>query len=109
MAGFLLFPSQAEAIAAEARASDNVRRAIASIAPQRLAPDGTIYGINASTWAIEPAAQRTERWAVPAEAAGGWVMPVPDPAEIAPIPVSVFLAGVGGQEIETLPPANIAA
>ena len=100
MARFLLFATEAEAIAAEARATDNVRRAIASIAPERLAPDGSIYGINAATWAIEPAAQRTERWAIPAAAAGGWVMPLPGPGEIAPIPVTVFLAGVGGQEVE---------
>lgn len=100
---YLLFASRSEAIAAEARACDNVRRAIAVIAPERLAPDGSIYGISAATWAIQPTAQRTERWAIPEEAAGGWVMRVPDGPEIAPIPLAVFLAGVGGQEVDTLP------
>lgn len=103
MARFLLFFTEAEAIAAEARASDNVRRVIAAIAPERLAPGGSIYGISAATWAIEPAAQRTERWAIPAEAAGGWVMPLPAPEQIAPVPLGAFLAGVGGQEIDMGP------
>lgn len=100
---YLLFATEAEAIAAEARACDNVRRAIAVIAPERLAPDGSIYGINAKTWAIEPAAQRTERWAIPEEVQSGWVMKIPEEQEISPIPLTVFLSGVGGMEIETPP------
>lgn len=104
MALFLLFPSEAEAVTAEARATNNVREAVRVVAPHRIADDGSILGVDAASWQVQPAAQRTERWAIPSEAeGGGWVMPLPLPEQIAPVPLEVFLVGVGGQEID-IPP-----
>lgn len=107
MATYLLFTDEAAAIAGEARARENVLRALASIAPERLPGDGTIYSVSAATWQVIPAAQRTERWAIPEAARGGWIMPVPTEQEIAPIPLAVFLAGVGGELIEITDPADL--
>lgn len=103
MPTFLLFETEAEAIAAEAKASENVRRFVRLTAPERIAPDGSIYGIDSATWQIQPAAARAEGWAIPEHVAEGWVMPLPLAAEIAPVPLSTFLLGVGGQQVE-IPP-----
>ncbi len=101
---YRLFPTESEAIAAEARASDNVRRFARMVAPERVAEDGALLGVNAATWRVEPLAGRTERWAVPSQVTSGWVMPLPLEEEIAPVPLSVFLMGVGGEEIDLPPP-----
>ena len=101
---YRLFPSEAEAIAAEAKASDNVRRLARIVAPKRVADDGALLGINAATWQVEPLAGKTQRWAIPSQVATGWVIPVPSEDEIAPVPLSVFLLGVGGEEIDLIAP-----
>ena len=103
MASFLFYSTEAEAIAAEARATDNMRRAVHAIAPHRIAEDGSIMGVDAATWQVQPMAARTERWAIPREAQSGWVMPLPLPEQITPVPLSMFLMGVGGVEVEISP------
>lgn len=100
---WLLFSTEAEAAEAEAKASDNVRRFVRIVAPERIAEDGSILGIDAASWQPQPAAARTERWAIPEHAATGWAMPMPTPEQIAPVPLGVFLMGVGGEEVESLP------
>jgi len=101
---WLLFQTEAEATEAEAKASENVRRFVRVVAPERIAEDGSIIGIDAANWQPQPAAARTERWAVPEPVATGWVMPLPEPEHIAPIPLSVFLLGLGGEQVDSIPP-----
>lgn len=106
MATFLLFTTEAEAIAAEAMATSNVREYVRQVQPDRVADDGTLIGINAETWQPQPAAARTERWAVPEEGAAGWLMPLPTAEQIYPVPMSVFMDGLGGQQVEIPPPPD---
>jgi len=100
---WLFFETEEAAAAAEAKATANVRRYVRSVAPERLADDGSIIGVDAATWQPQPTAARTQRWALPDQVESGWLLPVPTPEHIAPVPVSVFMMGVGGVEVEELP------
>ena len=103
MASFLLFTTEAEAIAAEARATSNVREYVRQVQPDRVAEDGTLIGINANTWQPQPAAARTVRWAVPEEGDAGWLMPLPTIEQIYPVPIYIFMDGLAGRQVE-IPP-----
>jgi hypothetical protein len=62
---YLVFDTEAEAIAAEAQIAQAIGCAI--------------VGVNAATGLPVPTAQRTERWAIPQQIADGrWVFPSPD-------------------------------
>ena len=104
---YVLFNTEQEAQAAEAQAVDNAR-AFASIhAPERLSADGTLIGFNAASGDLAPDAQHIERWAVPQQYEEGWAWPMPTVEDIDPMPVELFMDGVGGvivDDVTPLPP-----
>lgn len=102
---YLLFPSEEAAVAAEALITGNCRAFIQQAAPERLSPDGELICVNAATGQLDPSAQGVERWAIPQQYAEGWAIPMPEPQQIAPMPMEVFAAGVGGTLVDgvTLP------
>lgn len=93
---YIIFPTEPEAIAAEAQVMANVRAFVQQHAPERLSPDGGLIGVNAATGQLDPSAQQVERWALPQHYKEGWAFPVPLEFEIAPMPVEAFMADVGG-------------
>lgn len=99
---YLLFPSEEAAVAAEAQIIANCRRFIQQAAPERLSPDGELICINAATGQLDPSAQGVERWASPQQYAEGWAIPMPEPQQIAPMPMEVFAAGVGGTLVDAV-------
>ena len=101
---YVLFSAEQDAQAAEAQAVDNAR-AFASIhAPERLSPDGTLIGFNAASGDLAPNAQHVERWAVPQQYVEGWAWPIPTFEDIDPMPVELFMDGVGGVEVNSVTP-----
>ena len=91
---YLLFPSEEAAAAADAQITANCRAFIQKVAPDRLSPDGNLICVNAATGQPDPSAQCVERWAIPQQYDEGWVIPMPEPQQIAPMPMEVFVAGV---------------
>lgn len=97
---YLLFPSEEAAVAAEAQITANCRAFIQQAAPERLSPDGGLICINAATGQLDPSAQGVERWAIPQQYVEGWAFPMPEPQQIAPMPIEIFAAGVGGTLVD---------
>lgn len=66
--GYLYFATEAEALAAEAAIAAEI--------------GCDIVGVNAATGQLDPAAQKTVRWAIPMQAESGqWVIPAPPKKE----------------------------
>ena len=62
--GYLYFASEAEALTAEAAIAAEI--------------GCDIVGVNAATGQLDPAAQKTVRWAIPMQAESGqWAIPAP--------------------------------
>ena len=96
---YLIFPAEADALAADQQIVANVVTYAAANTPERLAPDQTLIYYNAATGALAPEAQRVERWAVPVEYVEGWGFAKPEANQVAPMTVAEVLTGVGGTEI----------
>ena len=101
---WLLFPTEADAVAAELRIQSNVLAFIEQQMPERIGPDGGLIGVNAATGQPDPSAAATTAWAIPQQYQEGWALPAPEPERIAPIPAEAFLDGVGGTPAEDLTP-----
>jgi hypothetical protein len=96
---FVVFATEAEALAAERAIVANVRRLVAVVAPNRIAADGAILGVNLCTG--EVSAARTERWALPVRLADGrYAIAEPDAEFAGTLPMAEIMAGVAaGQRI----------
>lgn len=107
---YVLFSTEQEAQAAEAQAVDNARAFASVHAPERLSADGTLIGFNAASGNLNPDAQHVERWAVPQQYQEGWAWPIPTLKDIDPMPVKLFMYGVGGvivDDVTSLPSEDL--
>lgn len=97
---FFSFTAKAAADAAADAIVENVRAWLEVNAPSALSEDGSkLRGRNAGTGELVDVF--TDCWAVPQQTlAGKWVFPKPTQDKTAPIPVSVFLAGIQATEAE---------
>jgi hypothetical protein len=97
---FFVFETKADADAANAIIAENVREFVATNSPDALSPDGSkLRGRRADTGELVDV--YTERWAEPLRRADSrWVFAKPTQEKTAPLPVSVFLAGVVAGEEE---------
>jgi hypothetical protein len=78
MSRFLVFSTQAEALDAEAKISNRARELYVAFG-YGVDEHGAVIGKNAASGELEPEAQRTQRFAVPAQRLdGAWVLPHPD-------------------------------
>lgn len=101
---YVLFDTEQEALVAEAQAATNVRAYVSVHAPERLSADGTLIGFNAASGNLTPGAQHVKRWAVPQQYQEGWAWPMPTVEDIYPMPVELFIDGVGGTEVSNVTP-----
>lgn len=101
---YVLFDTEQEALIAEAQAVANAHAFALIHAPERLSADGTLIGFNAASGNLDPDAQHVERWAVPQQYVEGWAWPVPTLKDIHPMPVELFMDGVGGTEVSNVTP-----
>lgn len=101
---YLLFKTKQEALEAETQAITNAHAFASVHAPERLSADGTLIGFNAASGNLNPDAQHVERWAVPQQYVEGWAWPIPTFEDIDPMPVELFMDGVGGAEVSNVTP-----
>ena len=101
---YLIFSTEADALAADQQIVTNVVTYAAANTPERLAPDQTIICYNAATGELALDAQRIERWAAPVEYVEGWGFPKPEVDQVLPMTVAEVLAGVGGTEVSDVTP-----
>lgn len=88
MSRFLVFPTQAEALDAEAKISNRARELYVAFG-YGVDEHGAVIGKNAASGELEPEAQRTQRFAVPAQRLdGAWVLPHPDSQPAADVAVN---------------------
>jgi hypothetical protein len=105
---YLLFTTEADALAAELQIRNNVEAYLAANLPDRL-KDGGLIGINAADGSLQPDACLTTAWCVPQVCDEGWVVPMPEAGQIGQMTEQEFLAGVVGTPLAnpTFPlPAN---
>ena len=96
---YLIFSTEADALAADQQIVANVATYAAVNTPERLAPDQTIICYNAATGELDPNAQHIERWATPVEYVEGWGFVKPEVSQVSPMTVAEVLVGVGGTEV----------
>lgn len=102
---YLLFATEADALAAELQIRSNVQTFMAAYLPDRL-KNGGLIGINAADGSLQPDACLTIAWSVPQVCDEGWVMPFPESGQIGQMTEQEFLSGVGGTLLAnpTFPP-----
>ena len=101
---YLIFSTEADALAADQQIVTNVVTYAAANTPERLAPNQTIICYNAATGALAPDVQHIEHWAAPVEYVEGWGFPKPEVDQVLPMTVAEVLAGVGGTEVSDVTP-----
>lgn len=99
---YLIFSTEADALAADQQIAVNVATYAAVNTPERLAPDHTIICYNAATGELAPEAQHIERWAIPEEYVEGWGFPKPKDNQVQPMTAVEVLADVGGTEVSNV-------
>lgn len=102
---YLLFATEADALAAELQIRSNVAGYLQANLPERL-KDGGLVGVNAADGSLQPDACLTTAWSLPQACAEGWVVPMPEPGQIGQMSEQEFLAGVSGTPLAepTFPP-----
>lgn len=103
---YLLFSTEADAMAAEFQIRANVTAWLQANLPNRL-KDGGLIGVSAADGTPQPDACLTTAWSVPRACDEGWVIPMPEAGQIGQITEQEFLANVGGTPTAdvTFPPA----
>jgi hypothetical protein len=90
---YLIFPSEEEALTAEATICENIRNWVSMAVPEAVTEDGAIRSRSANDGNFTDAV--TTRWAIPRETASGlWAFLAPSQESINPVPLEVAMNGI---------------